>query len=153
MLEEYQTRAYAPLAAAWFSLSAERFTRVHALAARQARIRKAFPEVKVRSAHMSGLSEVRVGDTVSAHVEVELGSLHERDVTVEFVLGHKNGESEMQKPIFVPLNPVGREGANVLVLEAGHRMERSGSFAYGIRVRARPDGPHDLGLADLMIWA
>ncbi len=59
----------------------------------------------------------------------------------------------MQKPIFVPLNPVGREGANVLVLEAGHRMERSGSFAYGIRVRARPDGPHDLALADLMLWA
>ena len=39
------------------------------------------------------------------------------------------------------------------LLEAGHRMERSGSFAYGIRVRARPDGLHDLGLADLMIWA
>ncbi len=153
MLEEYRTRAYAPLAASWFALTAERFTRVHALAARQARVRKGFPEVKVRSAHMSGLSEVRVGDTVSARVEVELGSLHERDITVEFVLGHKNGESEMQKPIFVPLNPVGREGASVLVLEAGHRMERSGSFAYGIRVRARPDGPNDLGLADLMLWA
>jgi len=153
MLEEYRTRAYAPLSAAWHSLTAERFARAHALAARQARVRKAFSEVRVRAAHMSGLSEVRVGDTVSARVELELGSLHERDLAVEFVLGHKNGESEMQKPIFVPLDPVGREGANVLVLEAAHRMERSGSFAYGIRVRARPDGPHDLALADLMLWA
>jgi hypothetical protein len=32
-------------------------------------------------------------------------------------------------------------------------MERSGSFAYGIRIRARAEGQHDLGLADLMLWA
>jgi glycogen phosphorylase/synthase len=153
MLEEYTTRAYAPLAAAWHALTAERFARTHALAARQARVRKGFSEVKVRAAHMSGLSEVRVGDTVSARVEIELGPLHERDIAVELVLGHKNGEGEMQKPIFVPLNPVAREGATLLTLEAGHRMERSGSFAYGIRVRARPDGAHDLALADLMLWA
>jgi starch phosphorylase len=153
MVEEYCERAYAPLAAAWHSLSAERFARVHALAARQARIRRGFPQVKVRAAHMSGLGEVRVGDTVSARVEVELGPLHERDLVVELVLGHKNGDVEVHRPIFVPLNSVGREGAGLLVLEAGHRMERSGSFAYGIRVRARPDGPHDLALADLVLWA
>ena len=153
MVEEYRTRAYAPLSAAWHSLTAERFTRVHALAARQARIRKGFAEVKVRAAHMSGLSEVRVGDTVSARVEIELGTLRERDLTVELVLGHRQGEGELQRPIFVPLNPVGREGASVLVLEAGHKMERSGSFAYGIRVKVRSDGADDLALADLILWA
>ena len=153
MVDEYRTRAYAPLAAAWFSLTAERFARVHALAARQARIRKGFSEVRVRSAHMSGLSEVRVGDTVSARVEIELGALHERDLTVELVLGHKTGEGEMQRPIFVPLHAVERESANLLVLEGGHLMERSGSFAYGIRVRARADAAHDLALVDLVLWA
>jgi starch phosphorylase len=153
MVEEYFSRAYAPLSAAWFSLTAERFARVHAVAAREKRIRKGFAEVKVRAAHMSGLSEVRVGDTVSARVELELGSLHERDLEVELVLGHKNGEGEMNNPIFVALHPIDRAGANVLVLEGGHRMERSGSFTYGIRVKPKPDGPNDLQLADLMLWA
>jgi hypothetical protein len=123
------------------------------VSARETRIRKGFSEVKVRAAQMSGLSEVRVGDTVSARVELELGSLRERDVEVELVLGHKNGEGEMQNPICVALQPVNRESANVLVLEGGHKMERSGSFAYGIRVKPRPDGPNDLQLADLMLWA
>jgi starch phosphorylase len=153
MVEEYCTRAYAPLAAAWRSLTAERFARVHALAAREKRIRKGFSEVKVRAAHMSGLSEVRVGDTVSARVEIELATLHERDLDVELVLGHKNGEGEMLHPLVVPLQPVDRGGGNLLVLEAGHRMERSGSFSYGIRVRPRADGTNDLALADLMLWA
>ncbi|MBK7645300.1 MAG: alpha-glucan family phosphorylase [Planctomycetes bacterium] len=153
MVEEYTERAYAPLAAAWHTLTAERFARVHAQATRQARIRKGFASVKVRAAHMSGLSEVRVGDTVSSRVEVELGALHERDLSAELVLGHKNGEGELLNPIFVPLVPVGREGAGILVLEAGHRMQRSGSFAYGIRLRPRPEGPNDLALADLMLWA
>ncbi len=153
MVGEYRDRAYAPLAANYVALTAERFARVHSIAARHTRVRKGFGDVKVRSAHMAGMGEVRVGDTVSARVELELGTLHENDLLVELVLGHKNGEGEMLNPVFVPLAPVGREGAALRVFEGGHRMERSGSFAYGIRVRPRALGPQDLALADLMLWA
>jgi hypothetical protein len=41
----------------------------------------------------------------------------------------------------------------VQAFEGSQRMERSGSFAYGIRVRARPAGEHDTALRDLVLWA
>jgi hypothetical protein len=41
--------------------------------------------------------------------------------------------------------------------EGGSLLEgapmRSGGFACGIRVRARPSGDHDLSLSDLALWA
>lgn len=153
MVAEYRERAYAPLAANYFSLTTQRFARVHSIAARHARVRKGFADLHVRSAHMSGLAEVRVGDTVSARVELELGTLHDSDLVVELALGHKNGEGGMLNPVFVPLAPVGREGAALRVFEGGHRMERSGAFSYGIRIRPRTQGLHDLALSDLMLWA
>jgi phosphorylase/glycogen(starch) synthase len=61
--------------------------------------------------------------------------------------------------IVAPLAPItpGTSGTSPTgsahAFEGAHRVERSGSFAYGIRVRARPANEHDMALRDLVLWA
>ena len=165
MVGEYCQRAYAPLAAAWFERSADRGARARALAQRHAFVRRGFADVKIQGAHIADLTSVQVGDRIDVRVDVDLGPLSVEDVVVELVLGHVNG-GDLRKPIFVALDPVATAGArsagtdeagrgaiNVHAFEGAHQVQRSGSFAYGIRVRARSAGELDTSLADLVLWA
>ena len=153
MVSEYRDRAYRVLAANYHELRAERYGRVRVLSNRHAHIRRAFAKVQVLSAQMEDLSAVRVGDTVSARVEVALGELTDNDVRVELVLGHKGNGTDLLNPVVVPLMPIGRDASGTRIYQGGHRMERSGSFAYGIRLRPLTDGADPHSLSDLVRWA
>jgi starch phosphorylase len=154
---EYRDRAYAPLGASYFALSADRHALARALSQRHGRVRRGFGDVRILSARVADLSAILVGDVVDVRVEVELGPLAPEDVSVELVLGHTNGRLDLHNRVVVPLEATGeapRAGApSVHAFEGSHRMERSGSFAYGIRVVARPAGEQDLALKDLVLWA
>ena len=55
--------------------------------------------------------------------------------------------------VAVPLAFVQTTSANVHVFEGVRAMDRSGSYAYGIRVRARTDREYAGSLRDLVLWA
>jgi hypothetical protein len=61
-------------------------------------------------------------------------------------------EARAETPAGSPAAPAAPHG-NIQVFEGSYRMERSGSFAYGIRVRARTDGAAGQTLRDLVFWA
>ena len=153
MVEEYRDRAYAPLARNWFDLSGSNHQAARELAARQVRIRKAFGEVKILGAQISDLSAIHVGDTIDVRVEVQVGALGTEDLCVDLVLGHANGERDLNHRIVVALAPTSSPKEGVRVYEGARRMERSGAFAYGIRARANRRGRLDLALEDLVLWA
>ena len=85
-------------------------------------------------------------------VEVNLGALKPDDVRVELVLGHSTGDVELTGRTAVPLAFVSTAG-NVHTFEGVRAMDRSGSFSYGIRVRARTDREYAGSLRDLVLWA
>jgi len=153
MVGEYRDRAYAVLAANYHELRAERYSRVRMLSNRHARIRRAFEEVRVIGAQMEDLSAVRIGDTVSARVDLHLGALTDNDVRVELVIGHRGKDTDLLHPVVIPLMPIGREPSGSCIYQGGHRMERSGAFAYGIRIRPLTDGADAHSLSDLLRWA
>ena len=153
MVAEYRDRAYAPLAARWSELSRNGATGARELAARNARIRRGFAQVKIRTAHVADLTGLRVGDLVDVRVEAELGPLSSEDVQVELVVGHQNGSEDLRNRSVVVLDPSGAVQGDAQSFEGSYRLDRSGGFACGIRVRARPSSEHDLGLADLALWA
>ncbi len=153
MVAEYRDRAYVPLARQWYGLSASNHQAARDLAARQARIKKGFADVKIVSAEVADLSSIQVGDTVDVRVEVQLGTLGKDDLVVDLVLGHVNGDRDLHNRAIVPLVASGPVRGGVLTFEGSRRMERSGSFAYGIRVRAQRQGRLDLTLEDLVLWA
>ena len=153
MVAEYVQRAYVPLGAAWFAMQRERFEAARARSTRAHAIRKGFTDVKILQAWVADVSNLRVGDTLDVRVEVDLGGLTPEDVAVELVLGHANADLDLEKPIVLTLDPHGAAKGTVRTFEGQHLMDTSGSYAYGLRVRARSTSELDLSTRDLVIWA
>jgi len=153
MVREYHDKAYAGLAVASDELLRNKRWKLKMLVQENQRVRKGFGEVQILSAHVGELSGLHVGDPVEVRVEVNLGSLKPDDVRVELVLGHASGEAELTGRVAVPLAFVQTTGTNAHVFEGVKAMDRSGSFSYGIRVRARTDREYAGSLRDLVLWA
>ncbi len=153
MVAEYRDRAYAPLGAAWHELHAQRFAPARARAERAARIRRGFESVTIRAAEIADVSALHEGDPIDVRVEVDLGALAPEDVVVELVLGHSNGNGDLENGVFVELSSSRPAGTGPRVYEGRHVTARSGAYAWGIRVRARAVGGFDLATRDLVLWA
>jgi phosphorylase/glycogen(starch) synthase len=153
MVAEYRERAYRPLSEAWFALSGRDNLGARELAARHARLRKGFADLRVLGSKVAGIDGAKVGDGLEVQVDVDLGALAPEDVQVELVYGHvRNGSSGFHNLGVIPLGPVSR-GGRVWSFVGVQRLQRSGSYSYGVRLRARVDGHLDAALRDLVIWA
>jgi starch phosphorylase len=153
MVSEYRDRAYAPMSKLYAELSRDRCAPARALAAVRARSRKAFGELAILEAQVSDLNGLRVGDTVEARVKVDLAGLAPSDVTVELVLGHSKDGGELRNPVQVSLQAEGALDGKLQAYVGTYRIQRSGNFAYGLRVRIRPLEGLDDGTGDLVRWA
>lgn len=153
MVSEYRDRAYLPLGAAWFAMQRQRFGPARARSTRAVSIRKGFESVKILEAQIADVSTMRVGDMLDVRVDVDLGPLTPEDVAVELVLGHTTSGTDLGMPIVLGLDPLPRSKNGVRTFDGQHKMERSGTFAYGIRVRARSTSELDLSTRDLVLWA
>jgi len=144
MVGEYRDTAYLRLAELGCAYARDQHSELKRSVAERARIAKGFADVQIVAARVSDLSKLRVGQRVVGHVEVELGALTPADILVELVLGHvikDREEKDLHNPQVVLLTPTGRGGGTALAFEGSYQLTRSGSFAYGVRVRPRgPDG-------------
>jgi starch phosphorylase len=153
MVREYTDRAYIPLGASWFSMQRDRFEPARKRSERAQAIRKGFESLKIKEAQIADVSALRVGDSLDVRVDVELGALTPEDIAVELVLGHTRGTSDLEAPVVLVLDPIQGQKNGVRTFEGQHKITRSGSFSYGIRVRARPTSDLDLSTRDLVLWA
>jgi len=152
MVGEYRDRAYLPLGAAWHALHAERYAPARARAERAQRIRKGFEHVRIVGAQMGDMSALHEGNPIDVRVEVDLDGLTTADLVVELVLGHSDDGRELKNAQVLELVPDGVAPNGARVYEGRYVTERSGAYAWGIRVRARDEGTHDLSTRDLVLW-
>jgi len=152
MVMDYLEGAYAPLASAGVQLAADGRAAARARAGRKSALREHFAKVQVTAARVSDLSHMRAGEFVEVHLEIALGELTSGDVQVELVLGHAGENLEMIDPQVVPLR-LASETGDKFIYEGEHKLERSGAYAYGLRVRASANvgDPGDV-LRDLVRW-
>jgi phosphorylase/glycogen(starch) synthase len=153
MLAEYRDAAYLPLARAGEALRAARHAPLKEIVAEQQRLRRGFERVTVAGAHVSNLAELKVGDRVEARVELDLDGLAPSDVSVELVIGHTRPGGDLRNASVVPLHPLRGPDGGPAAFEGSQRLDRSGSFACGIRVRPRALGPLGDDLRDVVLWA
>ncbi len=153
MVREYARKAYSKLAARFNELSSGRRTALREGAARAQRIRRGFDEVRIQEASVGSLENLRMGDAVEVHVDVELGTLQPDDVRVELVLGHPRDEGNLQQMTVVELNPIDERSGSLRSYTGSREVGRSGGYAYGIRVRAKGDDELNDGLRGLTVWA
>ena len=153
MVRDYFEQGYGPLSSARAELTRNKRWRLKMVVQENQRVRKGFADLRIVSVHVGDLASLHVGDPVAVRAEVHLGSLKPDDVSVELVLGHSSGEVELNGRVAVPLAYVQSSGSENHVFEGVRTMDRSGSFSYGIRVRARADREYGGSLRDLVLWA
>ena len=153
MVKEYYERAYANLATGFQELLRNKKWKLKMLVQENQRVRKGFSEIRIVSVQVGELKDLHVGDPVEVRAEVNLGSLKPDDVQVELVVGHSNGDSDLQGRTAVPLIHVHAGPSSEHVFEGACPMESSGNFAYGVRVRARTEREYCDSLRDLVLWA
>lgn len=154
MVSEYFEKAYAPAARRYFDAQRDRKAQVQQRAKDAHRLARGFDQVRIVEAQIADLDGISVGDRISAKMAVDLGPLRPEDVCVELVLGHADDDGELHNMVVVPLQPRGfDETRNVHVFEGSHRIERSGSYAHGLRVRARAFVDPSGSQPGLVVWA
>ncbi len=151
MVEEYAQRAYRPLARSGRLLGDDDSQAAREAAARRARLRRALESIRVRRVSVGDLAALRVGEPVEARVELELGSLDPSELVVELVVGHTRGEQALVHPAEVELRTEGATRDGVATFQGSQVIERSGEYAYGLRVRAR-EVPVGVGWKELVRW-
>jgi starch phosphorylase len=154
MLREYLELAYVPRAESWKALNRDGREGLKQRVAEQRRLREGFGEIEIVSVRMTDLAGLKVGDPIDARVEVRLGALRATDISVELVYGHKRKAADLMGAASLRLRNVTAPEEEVQAFEGSQRMERSGSYAYGVRVRPADASEEGGGaLADLVLWA
>ncbi|AJP03892.1 glycogen phosphorylase [Streptomyces cyaneogriseus subsp. noncyanogenus] len=132
MVREYVERLYAPAAEAHRAMDADG---ARGLAGWKARVRAAWPGVRVDHVETSAATTAELGSTLGLRVRVDLGGLGPDDVEVQAVSGRVDGDDRITDAAAVPLKPVG--GADTegrWVYEGPLALDRTGPFGYTVRV-------------------
>ncbi|MCP3915317.1 MAG: alpha-glucan family phosphorylase [bacterium] len=136
MVLDYAEKAYSPLAGRCRHFRDDRYAAARAYADEKLRLKRGFAGIAVREASVGDLTELRAGESIEARVTLDLGALRPEDVGVELILGKAQEAGRLAEPRSLELDRVDADGASV-VFAGAYRLERPGTYAYGIRVRAR----------------
>ncbi len=153
MVGEYCEQAYAPLSRKYFSMTLFKHDPARERARRAQRLRREFTEMKLVTVSVSEMRELKVGDALEVLVELLPGPVDPADLVVEMVLGHANGDKDLHNMHVVELRRVESASASLLRFTNSTCVERSGTYSYGIRIRARAQDSLDLSVKDLVLWA
>jgi starch phosphorylase len=155
MVKQYADRFYVPAADHYRRLAAGGFARARELAAWKARVRDAWPGVKVwtlgdedRSPDGRPRREVAVGQEVPVAVKVDLAGLDPEDVTVEAFYSSLGPDGGLRTGRSVPLELSGQEDG-LFVYQGAVPARASGLHGYAVRVLPRHEDvlvPHELPL-------
>ncbi len=154
MVQEYTERFYLPAATRYRALTADSLAGAKALAAWQARVRLAWPQIRVEAIEAGALTDLQVGREIQVQARIGLGPLTPDDVRVELLVGRVNADGDLVDVQATPLKSTGTESGGVYMYEAsGVRCRASGLRGYTLRVL-----PHHPDLATpfqpgLIVWA
>ncbi|MEZ5116156.1 MAG: alpha-glucan family phosphorylase [Candidatus Nanopelagicales bacterium] len=153
MLRDYVYRLYAPAAASSREAVADDFALARDLAAWKAKVRAAWPGVRVDHVEAKGIGDTPLmGTVVSVRAFVSLGTLTPEDVDVQLVHGRVDADDRIVGREHVSLVAAESYEGNRWRFEGGVAMERTGPFGYTVRVLPRHAGlasPAELGLQTL----
>ncbi len=153
MVKDYTEQFYLKANEHYGVLEAEGAVRARSLAAWMARVRQAWPEVRVESVEQRSNGSLLVGASLQGRARVRLGPLSPEDVRVELYVGRVDSSGDLSESAAIRMQPAGQDGDSQFRFEATAPCDRSGK--YGFTVRVRPDHP-DLTvpfLPGLICWA
>jgi starch phosphorylase len=151
MVQEYSELAYKPLAANYWVQQSDKKAPARECGKEIARIRNAWAQVRIVAAHTVELSDFKVGQHLDVTLEVDLGSLQPQDVLVELVI-ERPDETGPEGLVLAAMRHTGVLRGSVHGYAGSHRVEHTGRYSHGMRVRARVPG-QAAALRGLVLWA
>ncbi|GAA1410902.1 glycosyltransferase family 1 protein [Kitasatospora putterlickiae] len=155
MVREYVERLYAPAALAQRELAGTgSFRAAHELAAWKAKVREAWPVVRVEHVEADCPDEAQeLGSALALRVQVALGPLEPADVEVQVVSGRVDESDRISDACLLALKPVGGPDLDGRTrYEGSLELCRTGPFGYTVRVlpaHPRLASPAEPGLVAL----
>jgi len=138
MVEDYTVKLYGPAAGAGRALNGPEFAGAKDLAAYKAKVRAAWPSVKVEHVEPSGVSDSpQIGDTLEVKAYVDLGGLEPDEVEVQLVHGHVNDTDDIWGTEVAPLQLVESSDGGRHQFAGSQSLRRTGSFGYSVRIVPR----------------
>ncbi|WP_395294316.1 alpha-glucan family phosphorylase [Kitasatospora hibisci] len=154
MVREYVDRLYTPAALAQRELAAADHAGARELADWKARVREAWPAVRVEHVEAECPDEAQeLGSSLALRVQVALGTLEPGDVEVQVVSGRVDESDGISDARVLALKPVGGPDLDGRTrYEGSLELSRTGPFGYTVRVlpaHPRLASPAELGLVAL----
>jgi starch phosphorylase len=137
MVRDYVQQLYTPAA-----LKARRIVENDAaatqLAAWKARVRTAWPHVRIEHVESSGVTDApALGQTLTVRVFASLGDLDPNDVDVQVVHGRVAGDDELREPRAASLEHAEAYEGRRHRFEAEVPLDHTGPFGYTVRILPR----------------
>lgn len=154
MVRSYTEQFYLPSADRFNQLAEKKAEKARKLAAWKARVRQAWPELKVLSVETDTNREVLLGNAFTVRARINLGDLQPSDVSVELYMGLLNADGEIVEATPLPMKPVGSSSGEGHVFETVTSAD-SKSGLHGFTVRILPYHPEltTSFLPGLITWA
>jgi starch phosphorylase len=134
MVRDYVRELYAPAAVNARALNSD-YEGARDLAVWKARVRAAWPSVRVEHVEAEGLADaVEVGSTLSVQAYVALGDLSPADVEVQLVHGRVNADDVLVDSTVAPLSVTESYDGGRHRFDGTVGLGRSGPFGYAVRV-------------------
>jgi starch phosphorylase len=163
MVGDYVTGLYAPAAQSSRALTAGGNRSARDLAAWKARVRQAWPGVRIEHVEADG-AEPSLGAVLDVRVTASLGDLSADDVCVEVVYGRLGEDDELAEPSYATLTADDSAQAPHTRFSGAVELGQPGPFGYTVRVLpshpllasraelglvAYPDAPAGMSTGDL----
>jgi starch phosphorylase len=152
MVEEYCGRLYAPAARRTQLMREDGLARAKAVCDFRARVKAAWPEVKILSVSESGGPRVLAGQPITVSVDVQLGALDPADVSVDAYYGRLRGQQAIGEGRSLSLVCRGPLGEGRYRFEGSLPTEQTGGFAYAVRVLPRHEALPERFATRLLSW-
>jgi starch phosphorylase len=150
MVREYVERLYVPAAHAERAVTADNMHPARDLAAWKARVRAAWPNLRVSHVESGGIDATpQVGEDLRVRAFVDLDGLSPDDVAVDLVHGRARDGDELTDVADFALSLESEPGTVPAVYGGTVPLDQSGSFGYTVRVVPRNPllaSPAELGL-------
>ncbi|MBV9140690.1 MAG: alpha-glucan family phosphorylase [Pseudonocardiales bacterium] len=140
MVQEYVERLYTPAANSATGVRGDSFAGARTLAEYSARLRAAWPRVRIAQVDISGLPDTpELGSTMTVRAAVVLAGLRPCDVDVQAIVGRVDDRDELRDSVVVTMQPVGtREASDAdgegKRFEATLPLPHAGLLGYTVRV-------------------
>jgi starch phosphorylase len=154
MVSDYNTKFYRPCAAQWQELTKDDFALAKQHALWKSYLKQNWAGIHIDNVKMDSEKEIKVGDSITVTIQVQLGILKPEDVAVEIY----EGMLDPHKEAIVDANSIHTDcveshGSGSYTFKGSVICQASGLHGYSVRVLPKHDDPNMHYIPGLITWA